>query len=329
MFAQGEAMWENCDQHARWRMEYANAQLCYQVLVEATQMWTTPSGREQLFNILVEKPLGNHFLDFYRDWWHRKQFSLAEWRAVNEVVIDGHEKASAKCHGPPPVHVGRPRKDGANKHRQNGWFMVMDPRSGMVGSMTGMEEPQNDAVAKNVLRKVITHAVNLNCVSYKMCVCVCVCVCLKSFATDKEFKQVKYWSIDRFHAKAHSASCPCSPIHVRRLDLRLRRVTSSIAEQTFSWFRGYASSFNTKAHDTHVFYVPLYVKMHNNLVRQNRVQHLNAFSARSKIAKAAHVLRKPASSKYHCRRPASSVNLIKPVHEKLANKVVKNNVKRK
>ncbi|CAE7242622.1 unnamed protein product [Symbiodinium microadriaticum] len=289
MFAQGEAMWENCDQHARWRMEYANAQLCYQVLVEATQMWTTPSGREQLFNILVEKPLGNHFLDFYRDWWHRKQFSLAEWRAVNEVVIDGHEKASAKCHGPPPVHVGRPRKDGANKHRQNGWFMVMDPRSGMVGSMTGMEEPQNDA----------------------------------------EFKQVKYWSIDRFHAKAHSASCPCSPIHVRRLDLRLRRVTSSIAEQTFSWFRGYASSFNTKAHDTHVFYVPLYVKMHNNLVRQNRVQHLNAFSARSKIAKAAHVLRKPASSKYHCRRPASSVNLIKPVHEKLANKVVKNNVKRK
>ena len=324
MFAQGEAMWEDRDQHARWHMEYANAQLYYQVLKEATQMWTTPSCRKQLFNIRVEQPLENEFLDFYRDWWHRKQFSLADWRAVKEVVIDGHEKVSAKCQGPPPVHVGRPRKDGANKQRHNGWFMAMDPRSGMVMSVADMEEPENNVVAKNVLQKVVTKAVNLNCVIYDK-----MCVCLKSFATDKDFKQVKYWSIDRFHAKAHSVSCPCSPIHVRRLDLRLRSVNSSIAEQTFSWFRGYASSFNTKAHDTHIFYVLLYVKMHNSLVRQNRLQHLNAFSARSKIAKAARVLRKPASKKYHCRRPASSVNLIKPVHKKPANKVRKNNLKRK
>eukprot|EP00439_Symbiodinium_sp_Y106_P064748 s877_g10.t1 len=97
-------------------------------------------------------------------------------------------------------------------------------------------------------------------------------------------------------------------------------VNISIAEQTFSWFRGYASSFNTKAHDTHIFYVLLYVKMHNILARQNRLQHLNAFSARSKIAKAARILRKPASRKYHCRRPASSVNNIKTVHKKPANK---------
>ena len=214
--------------------------------------------------------------------------------------------------------------NGANKQRHNGWFMAMDPRSGMVMSVADMEEPENNVVAKNVLRKVVTKAVNLNCVIYDK-----MCVCLKSFATDKDFKQVKYWSIDRFHAKAHSVSCPCSPIHVRRLDLRLRSVNSSIAEQTCSWFRGYASSFNTKAHDTHIFYVLLYVKMHNSLVRQNRLQHLNAFSARSKIAKAARVLRKPASKKYHCRRPASSVNLIKPVHKKPANKVRKNNLKRK
>ncbi|CAE7455345.1 unnamed protein product, partial [Symbiodinium sp. CCMP2456] len=205
MFAQGEVMWEDRDQHARWHMEY-------------------------------------------------------------EVVIDGHEKVSAKCQGPPPVHVGRPRKDGANKQRHNGWFMAVDPHSGMVMSVADMEEPENNVVAKNVLRKVVTKAVNLNCVIYDK-----MCVCLKSFATDKDFKQVKYWSIDRFHAKAHSVSCPCSPIHVRRLDLRLRSVNSSIAEQTFSWFRGYASSFNTKAHETHIFYVLLYVKMHNSLVRQNRL----------------------------------------------------------
>ncbi|CAE7222384.1 unnamed protein product [Symbiodinium sp. CCMP2592] len=89
-------MWEDCDQHARWHIEYAIAQRYYQVLKEATQMWTSPSG-QQLLKILVEQPLGNEFLNVYRDWRHRKQFSLAEWRAVREVVIDGHEKVSAKC----------------------------------------------------------------------------------------------------------------------------------------------------------------------------------------------------------------------------------------
>ena len=182
----------------------------------------------------------------------------------------------------------------------------MGPCSGLVLSVDDMEEPENNAVAKKVLGKVMAKATNLDCVIYDK-----MCVCMKSFASDKEFKQVKYWPVDRFHAKAHSSSCPCSPVHIRRLDLRLRSVNSSIAEQTFSWFRGYASSFNTKAHDTHIFYVLLYVKMHNNLVRQNRLQHLNAFSARSKIAKATRILRKPASKKYSCRRPASSVNFIK------------------
>ena len=308
MFAQCEVIWEKYDQHARWHIEYANAQLYYQVLKEATQMWTSPPGQQQLLKILVEQPLGNNFLDFYRDWWHRKQFSLGEWRAVREVVIDGHEKVSvsAKCQGPPPAHVGRPRKEGAKKQRQNGWFMAMDPCSGLVLSVDDMEEPENNAVAKKVLGKVMAKATNLDCVIYDK-----MCVCMKSFASDKEFKQVKYWPVDRFHAKAHSSSCPCSPVHIRRLDLRLRSVNSSIAEQTFSWFRGYASSFNTKAHDTHIFYVLLYVKMHNNLVRQNRLQHLNALSARSKIAKATRILRKPASKKYSCRRPASSVNFIK------------------
>ena len=147
-----------------------------------------------------------------------------------------------------------------------------------------MEEPENNAVAKKVLGKVMAKATNLDCVIYDK-----MCVCMKSFASDKEFKQVKYWSVDRFHAKAHSSSCPCSPVHIRRLDLRLRSVNSSIAEQTFSWFRGYASSFNTKAHDTHIFYVLLHVKVHNNLVRQNRlISMLSVLGPRSP--------RRPASS---------------------------------
>ncbi|CAE7307333.1 unnamed protein product [Symbiodinium sp. CCMP2592] len=184
MFVQGEVMWEEPDQHARWHIDYANAQLYYQVVKEATQMWTPSSHHGHLYGILIEQPLGNKFLDFYRDWWQRKQLTLSEWRAVHEVVIDGHEKVAPKRSGPSPAHAGRPRKDGSTKQRENGWFMAIDPSSGTVLSVSDMSEPENSAVAKNVLGKVLTKATNLNCVIYDK-----MCVCLKSFTTDKDFKR--------------------------------------------------------------------------------------------------------------------------------------------
>ena len=113
---------------------------------------------------------------------------------------------------------------------------------------------------------------------------------------------MKYWCIDRFHARADGDTCTCSPLVHRRLDLRLRNVNSSIAEQTFSWFRGYASTFNVKNPLTHVFYVLLYIKKHNLLIRKDYLRHLNPFSARAKAAKNARVLIRPASKKYICRR---------------------------
>ncbi|CAE7231491.1 TTN [Symbiodinium sp. CCMP2592] len=179
--------------------------------------------------------------------------------------------------------------------------MAIDPGSGLILSVTNMLEPENNEVAKAVLNKVISRASNLNCVIYDK-----MCVCQKAFSSDQNFAKVKYWCVDRFHAKAHGDRCPCSPLLHRRLDLRLRDVNTSIAEQTFSWFRGYASSFNTKNADTHIFYVLLYVKKHNLLVRKDYIRHLNPFSARAKASKSRHVLTRPSSKKYHCRRPAAS-----------------------
>ena len=174
--------------------------------------------------------------------------------------MDGHEKVAAMCPGVPPARAGRPRKDGQTPQRQNGWFMAIDPKSGLILSVTNMPEPENNEVAKAVLNNVVSCASNLNCVIYDK-----MCVCHKAFISDRSFAKVKYWCVDRFHAKAHGDHCPCSPLLHRRLHLRLRDVNTSIAEQTFSWFRGYAASFNTKNADTHIFYVLLYVKKHNLL----------------------------------------------------------------
>ena len=279
------------------------AQLYYLVLQEGSEMWASskPADRSRLLSIKVEDPLHADFLKIYSSWWHQKQITLREWRQVKEVVIDGHEKVAAKCHNAPPAHAGRPRKNKQTKHRQNGWFMAVDPASGLVLAVTNMKDPETVPVAKQVLKQVLNRGTAVDCVIYDK-----MCICMKSIAKDKDFAQIKYWCVDRFHAKGHSSSCPCSPLNHSRLDRRLRDVNSSIAEQTFSWFRGYAASFNSKSPDTHIFYVLLYVKKHNTLIRKDYMQHLNAFSARAKVGKAARILRRPSCRKYVCRRPSSS-----------------------
>ncbi|CAE7791620.1 unnamed protein product [Symbiodinium sp. CCMP2592] len=324
-FAQSQTLWEDAEQHYRWHRECASAQLYYSVIVESTEMWgnSTATMRRRIFNIEIDDPLSNDFLTEYQDWWHKHQLSRVEWQKVTEVVMDGHEKVAAKCPGIPLARAGRPRKDGQTPQRQNGWFMAIDPGSGLILSVTNMLEPENNEVAKAVLNKVISRASNLNCVIYDK-----MCVCQKAFSSDQNFAKVKYWCVDRFHAKAHGDRCPCSPLLHRRLDLRLRDVNTSIAEQTFSWFRGYASSFNTKNADTHIFYVLLYVKKHNLLVRKDYIRHLNPFSARAKASKSRHVLTRPSSKKYHCRRPAAS-GRAGVVYKKPSKKVRKNHIKQK
>ena len=69
-------------------------------------------------------------------------------------------------------------------------------------------------------------------------------------------------------------STSLSPFHWRRL----RYVNTSRAEQVFSWFRGYARSFNSLRPIRHKFLVLYYSRLHNAMIAAGDVQHLNAYS---------------------------------------------------
>ncbi|CAE7719899.1 unnamed protein product [Symbiodinium sp. CCMP2592] len=249
----------------------------------------------------VEDPLENNFMQDYEAWWRRNVCSKQEAAKMYEVVINGHEKVSSKCASSPPKHGGRPRADGTKKCRNNGWFMAVHPESGIIVGLREMIDPENNAIAVDVLNDVADMLPNMDCVIYDR-----MCSCVKAASKSDLLKGVKYWCIDKFHAHGHSDQCVCSPLVHRRLATRLREVNTSIAEQTFRWFRGYASTFNTMSRSTHLFYVLLYVQKHNDLVRSGSANYLNPYSTKRQIGLEAHILKKPVTKKYCCRKGSLS-----------------------
>ena len=125
-WAQEEVLWDD-NEHARWRLEFASAQLYVCVLQEAADMWASLRSKDRIAKFVaidLEDPLGNGFLDAHGSWWASSHLSRSERRAIQEVVIDGNEKIATKCSTLAPAHAGRPRKDGKVKQRNNGWFMA-------------------------------------------------------------------------------------------------------------------------------------------------------------------------------------------------------------
>ena len=305
-WAQEETLWNGENDHYRWSREYAAAALYYSVIQAAEDMWSKEAPHIQdrkLQALNIEDPLADDLVHEYSAWWHSHHLSAAERNRITEIVMDGHEKVSTKCSTTPPARVGRPRKDGRIKQRHNGWFMSMDPGSGLVIAVSEMTDPENNEVMFQVLQKTLLHAPNADCVIYDR-----ICRCMAFVRKHKELKRVKSWCVDRFHARGHSSTCECSPLNVKRLDTRLKGVNTSIAEQTFAWFRGYAATFNSKSRDAHIFTVLRYVDRHNNLIRNKYVLHLNKFSANRRVAKSVGVWKKPSTHKYTCRRPAAATS---------------------
>lgn len=99
-------------------------------------------------------------------------------------------------------------------------------------------------------------------------------------------KGIKHWAIDKFHATGHNSACKCSPLCVPSIARRLKHVNTSVAEQVFSWFRGYALTFNELRKERHVFLVLYYCKRHNLLLDNKGADYLNKYAANKSSKRA-------------------------------------------
>lgn len=122
--------------------------------------------------------------------------------------------------------------------------------------------------------------------------------------------------MDLFHAHGHVSACRNSPLNVPALKDRLAEVNTSIAEQVWSWFRGYARTFNDMRPLRHIFIVLTYSRLHNDLVADGALDRLGpVFPARRSrgarpygcTADAVH--KKPSGSEAQAtrKRPAASM----------------------
>lgn len=106
------------------------------------------------------------------------------------------------------------------------------------------------------------------------------CHFMPSALKTEGLQQLKYFSHDRFHSYGHSRACPCNPLFKTRLKKRISGLNTSVGEQTFSRFRGYAKILNDMRPLRHRFAVPLFVKWHNDVVSAGNIQHLNQYKVR-------------------------------------------------
>ena len=78
------------------------------------------------------------------------------------------------------------------------------------------------------------------------------------------FRQIKYWSVDYFHAKARRKSCRRNPNFVKHLGRRFKKTNASAAEHVFAWFRNDARSLNKAPPKRHFFKVLVFIKRKGN-----------------------------------------------------------------
>ena len=149
-----------------------------------------------------------------------------------------------------------------------------------------MYAPENNRLVLDALEQVVARYPYLNCFIYdRAC----------KIQDDVRRRKRKLWKIttyttDKFHGKGRKNTRNANPYSHPRLMARLAGLNASIAEQTFSWFRGYARSFNELRTSRRRFLVLLYAKRHNELLRTGKTTHLNRYS-HTKRKRGGHPLR--------------------------------------
>ena len=228
---------------------------------------------------------------------HEHVFPPADPSSVKEVVMDGHMKVLTKCVGKGLKRSGRPRKNKKVKKNKsgysNGWFMVISPRTGKILHVSQQIHPENNNCVAASLEMVSERYENVNCCIYDR-----NCSFHQSARKRRRLRRIRYYPIDKWHGKKHRKTCPCRPQSNTSLRNRLRGINTSVAEQTFSWFRGYSKHLNEMRAVRHKFLVLYYIRCHNDLIAKGEADYLNEY---------AYLNKKRSSKSYHCtkKRPAS------------------------
>ena len=201
--------------------------------------------------------------------------------SVTSVVADGHAKVMTKCSKttPRPKRAGAPRKrrDGSKipaKPYWNGRFFFICPKTGRILHAVPMFHPENNALVLDELENVVGRYPFANCFIYDRACKILLDVQKRKAA----LWEVKTYTTDKFHGWRHKESCLANPFSSAKLMKRIEGLNTSVAEQTFSWFRGYARSTNEMKPQRHQFLVPLYAKIHNALLERGATSHLNPYS---------------------------------------------------
>lgn len=128
--------------------------------------------------------------------------------------------------------AGRPRKGGKQKRRQgHGWLMLVDPSTSRIVSVVSQDVPESNAVVSESLLKVLPLHKKVD-----LYIMDRACHYMAEAKVTEGLEQLKYYAVDRFHAHRHKHNCPCDP-KKRRLKKRLWKLSTSVAEQAFSWFQ--------------------------------------------------------------------------------------------
>jgi hypothetical protein len=249
---------------------HITALVYYHVLVEAhgTKISTD--------KYVIDKDVPQSLLKSIDNHMHDNVFPDADATHIRELVGDGHAKVLTRCDRE-TKRVGKPRVSKPTRKRNytNGWFLVCAP-SGRIVTCVSMEDPENNDVVTSAFTRALKNHPSVNCVVYDR-----ACSWADSVCKTPEFKNVKYYAVDKFHGERHGKKCKRSPKNIVALRRRLKNVNTSVCEQIFSWFRNYARGLNDMMANRNRLLVLVYAKMHNEVIKKGETRHLGDASKKT------------------------------------------------
>jgi len=226
-----------------------------------------PLGEQGSIRIGAE--VSRRMLHKYEQHLNASVFPDPDPASVLAVVGDGHAKVLTKRPGK-TKRSGKPRTKKAvlKRNYTNGWFMVCAP-TGRVLVCQSQVNPENNEDTRRAFARALEYHPKINCIVYDR-----NCSFAPTAQYRAEFSRIRYWPVDSFHGNARRAACTHTPQNNPSYRRRLRRANTSVCEQTFSCFRGYARTMNEMKAIRQHFLVLLYVRMHNDLIANGDDSHL-------------------------------------------------------